>query len=468
MANKECVWWESSADGERQVFPMKLGQKTSHGEKASYRNTVVAMFTRVFLPVGYPDSVRPEYLEYQAYDSLQGVCSYLRMVLTTKSIFAGAGVGDASATPLAAALSWVLKDGYSIIGTLFFAYNYSDAFENNVKEWRLLADCFNNIGLTIDLMTGFAGRNYFWAFASLSTLFKALCGLIAGATKARIATHFARKGHLADVISKESTQETAVTLVGLVLGIALSQLGANDEYVVCTLFFVLLLVHQWANYKLVKTLVFDTISTQAVYLITKSSMQQLQSTSLAAPSPQQLSKSERLWLPLYLARSGLRFGASMFEIRDGVSAANISWSRLCTQLWGGGISTYCVYGLSRTGSFVVCLSKSVDSAQDDTAKSAAYIIGFAAFFLFEEEMHRENAPQSMEQKLNVLIEKVGPRCQRLFPRLVALAQSMAKSGWDVHKGSSRLGESGMFRYSNSTNGDRSRSRSKSKSRGKHE
>ena len=122
-----------------------------------------------FLPVGFPHSVRPEYLEYQAWDCVQGISSYLRSVLTTKSVLQGAGVGSAEATPLAAAFIWVFKDGIGMIGSLFFAYSFSDYFEMYTKEWRLMADVLNNVGLTLDLMTSLFPE-YYLLLTSVSTL----------------------------------------------------------------------------------------------------------------------------------------------------------------------------------------------------------------------------------------------------------------------------------------------------------
>ena len=52
----------------------------------------------LFLPVGYPNSVAAGYLEYQFYDSLQGLCTYLRGVVSTSAVLSAAGVGDAEAT----------------------------------------------------------------------------------------------------------------------------------------------------------------------------------------------------------------------------------------------------------------------------------------------------------------------------------------------------------------------------------
>ena len=46
--------------------------------------------------------------------------------------------------------------------------------------------------------------------------------MTAGATRASITAHFARRDNLADVSAKEGAQETAVTLLGLLAGSALA------------------------------------------------------------------------------------------------------------------------------------------------------------------------------------------------------------------------------------------------------
>lgn len=58
----------------------------------------------LFLPIGYPASVAEGYLEYQCYDSLQGLCSYLRGVVATSAVLSATGVGDAEATAMGAAM----------------------------------------------------------------------------------------------------------------------------------------------------------------------------------------------------------------------------------------------------------------------------------------------------------------------------------------------------------------------------
>ena len=162
----------------------------------------------VFLPAGYPASVRPEYLKFQAFDTLQAACSYLRSILTTSAILRGAGVGEETASPMAAAVAWVLRDGVGMFGSLIFSYIVGASFDVHVKEWRLFADLINDVGLTLDMLAPLAG-GYFVLVAALGAACKTICGMVAGATRASITAHFALRDNLADVSAKESAQEVS-------------------------------------------------------------------------------------------------------------------------------------------------------------------------------------------------------------------------------------------------------------------
>ena len=51
--------------------------------------TAGASLASFFLPEGYPHSVTPDYLPFQAWDTVQAVCSYLRGILCVQAIMAG-------------------------------------------------------------------------------------------------------------------------------------------------------------------------------------------------------------------------------------------------------------------------------------------------------------------------------------------------------------------------------------------
>ena len=153
----------------------------------------------LFLPIGYPNSVAEGYLEYQFYDSVQGLCSYLRGVVSTSAVLSATGVGDAQATAMSAAMTWAVRDGLGMIGGLFFSYVASPHFDAHVKEFRLLADILNDVALTLDMalplllaqhwissllpfVSDYLPSSYL-VLTSTSMLCKVACGMAAGATK---------------------------------------------------------------------------------------------------------------------------------------------------------------------------------------------------------------------------------------------------------------------------------------------
>ena len=176
-----------------------------------------------------------------------------------------------------------------MIGGLIFSYIASPHFDAHVKEFRLLADVLNDIGMTIDMAlpillsqtwitnplsslypatSAYLPSSYL-ILTSTSTLCKVACGMAAGATKGNITDHFAISGNRADCQSKESTQETLVSLIGMCCGIWLAKIlyklekGQDDETCdnagTCSnvtdaqmiswgIFMTLTLLHVWANY----------------------------------------------------------------------------------------------------------------------------------------------------------------------------------------------------------------------------
>jgi len=190
----------------------------------------------LFLPIGFPHTVNhpKSYIQYQTYDAIQGLCSYLRGVVCTSAVLAAAGVGNAQATATSAAIQWATRDGCGMIGGLWFSYRCSKSmhFDSHVKEFRLLADILNDAALFLDMLaplllqlrlnTSAVDLDYVLYASIAATLCRSMCGVAAGATKNAVTAHFA-KNNVADLSSKEGTQETLVSLVGMVLGIALAR-----------------------------------------------------------------------------------------------------------------------------------------------------------------------------------------------------------------------------------------------------
>lgn len=99
---------------------MRLAESTTLA--SSFLTKIQDVFRDIFLPHGYPDSVSEDYLNYQIWDTIQAFCSTITGTFTTEAILKGVGVGDAQASPLAAAITWIIKDGTGMIGRIIFAW----------------------------------------------------------------------------------------------------------------------------------------------------------------------------------------------------------------------------------------------------------------------------------------------------------------------------------------------------------
>jgi len=258
-------------------------------------------FASLLLPAGYPNTVTPDYLEFQLWDTIQAACSYLRGILCTQAVLVGVGVGDASATATSATVQWVLRDGLGMFGGMLFAWSVSNSFGLNVKQWRFFADCINDVGLTLDLLSPLFPR-HFLLMVTVGSICRAMCGVAAGSTRPAISLHFARSNNLADISAKESIQETLVTLIGLVTGLLCAKLlGRYGAAATWAVFLLLTAVHVVANYWGMLALVLDTINYQRGLILCHHHIQRG-----AVLGPRDVAKLERL---LWFGDASIHLGA---------------------------------------------------------------------------------------------------------------------------------------------------------------
>ncbi|GKT66167.1 DUF647 domain-containing protein [Colletotrichum tofieldiae] len=200
-----------------------------------------------FLPIGYPDSVTPDYLGYQTYDSLQAFFSTITGLLSNRAILQGLGVGDPNSSATYALLLTVLKDGISRVATIVFAYRFGLVIEPECKRYRFLADIFNDSAFFLDLFSPYFDPWTKVAAIVLAEALRAMCGVAAGASKAALSKHFARRNNLSELNAKEASQETAVGLVGLLVGSIVVRFVEGREAVFALMVF-LVFVHLGMNY----------------------------------------------------------------------------------------------------------------------------------------------------------------------------------------------------------------------------
>ena len=55
------------------------------------KDKLIGRLSSILLPIGYPQSVASEYMEYQLYDTIQELCGYLKGIVMNQASLTGLG-----------------------------------------------------------------------------------------------------------------------------------------------------------------------------------------------------------------------------------------------------------------------------------------------------------------------------------------------------------------------------------------
>ncbi|KAK3710071.1 hypothetical protein LTR37_010502 [Vermiconidia calcicola] len=242
----------------------------------------------VFLPTGYPHSVTKDYLEYQIYDSLQAFSSSIAGLLSSRAVLSSVGVGDSTASPTAALLLSILQESAGRVATILFADRFGTSLEPECKMYRLLADVLNDIAFILDCLSPVFPKPIRVVILSFSSVLRALCGVAAGSAKASLSAHFARWGNLGELNAKDSSQETVISLLGMLAG-SLVVTWVTTPFATWTALILLLSVHLETNRRAVRAVSMRTLNRQRATLV----YHHLKTGHI--PTPEAISKEEHIF-----------------------------------------------------------------------------------------------------------------------------------------------------------------------------
>lgn len=221
------------------------------------------MFRSYLLPRNYPDSVSADYLEYQWYDTLQGLMQYLKGVICTLSFLRGLGVGTSDGSLHHAMIVWILRDGTACISGLAAGHPELTrlfATRRQVKAWRLLSELIRGLVGVVELAASTGTGTAFLPLTCVAACGNAAAGVIGSCTRSSLMTHFARDGNFSDCSAKEGNQDRAVKLVGICLAAYfLSSIG-NSPGAAWAAYGVLTLLHLVFNALAMRALRLDASS----------------------------------------------------------------------------------------------------------------------------------------------------------------------------------------------------------------
>ncbi|SMQ55532.1 unnamed protein product [Zymoseptoria tritici ST99CH_3D7] len=260
--NVSNVYVQSSAGGDAKgmsrvdVIPPKKGDERSYLQQGM----------DVFLPAGFPHSVTEDYTEYQIYDSLQAFSSSIAAMLSSRAVLSSIGVGDTKASPTAALLLSVLQESVGRLATILFAHRFGTSLEPECKMYRLMADVLNDSAFILDVLSPIFPKPIRIVILSFSSILRSLCGVAAGSSKASLSAHFARWGNLGELNAKDSSQETVISLMGMLAG-SLVISWITTPLATWTALIGLLSVHLETNRRAVRAVKMRTLNRQRATLV---------------------------------------------------------------------------------------------------------------------------------------------------------------------------------------------------------
>ncbi|ESR51166.1 hypothetical protein CICLE_v10031554mg [Citrus x clementina] len=210
---------------------------------------------------GFPGSVTPDYVPFQVWDSLQGLSTYIRTMLSTQALLSAIGVGEKSATVIGATFQWFLRDLTGMLGGVLFTFYQGSNLDSNAKMWRLVADLMNDLGMLMDLLSPLFPSAFAFVVC-LGSLSRSFTGVASGATRAALTQHFALQNNAADISAKEGSQETMATMIGMALGMLLARITMGNPFAIWFSFLFLTMFHMYANYRAVRCLSLNSLNFQ--------------------------------------------------------------------------------------------------------------------------------------------------------------------------------------------------------------
>ncbi|KAJ5611602.1 hypothetical protein N7528_008707 [Penicillium herquei] len=287
----------SGQDARSKESPMRVDVMQDEPSTMLSTKPLLATLSDIFLPSGYPQSVSDDYLPYQIFDSLQAFCSSIAGLLSSRAVLQGVGVGNADASPTSALLLHILQDTSGRIATILFAHRVGTALEPECKTYRLAADVFNDIAMILDCLSPMVPAGVMRvSVLSTAGILRALCGVAGGSSKASLSAHFAKWGNLAELNAKDSSQETIISLLGMLVGsVVVSHITGFKTTWVALL--TLLAAHLALNYTAVRAVQMTSINRQRANIIFSAILDSPETESKGSkiPTPAEVAYQERIF-----------------------------------------------------------------------------------------------------------------------------------------------------------------------------
>ncbi|KAL6192859.1 hypothetical protein ACLB2K_033945 [Fragaria x ananassa] len=348
------------------------------------------------------------------WDSLQGLSTYIRMMLSTQALLGAIGVGEKSATVIGATFQWFLRDLTGMLGGILFTFYQGSNLDSNAKMWRLVADLMNDLGMLMDLVSPLFPSAFVFVVC-LGSLSRSFTGVASGATRAALTQHFALQSNAADISAKEGSQETMATMIGMALGMLLARATMERPLAIWFSFLSLTMFHMYANYKAVRCLALNSLNPERCSIL----LQHFMKTGKVL-SPEQVSKMEHV-LPIWVSSWSSKNSEFMnVDICLGVRVSSLNHLEMRELLHS--VSSHYKKAkyllMERKG--IVCVVMHKDSTATDVLQSLFHANAMAILMDKHRNLHSESQSW-MDKHYEAFIQKLklsGWKTERLLSPMI--------------------------------------------------
>lgn len=243
-SSEGMTFWELD-HGEIHIRGSSIGHQESSEQAAepARRGSILRRFFRVvnrrtrriFLPIGFPNSVRAGYVPFHFWQASETFASSAVTVLCNQAMLQAIGVGadgDSASGSIggAVAISWMAKDLLGEVGKLFFTERYSHTFDTRPKFWKLIGEVLASSASVLMLATAVAPSQYFLLLASVGNLSRALYYLTWSSVHVWFTRHFAQQNNISDLSAKSDSQMSVATVSGMLAGVGLLSYSHSPSF----------------------------------------------------------------------------------------------------------------------------------------------------------------------------------------------------------------------------------------------
>ena len=157
--------------------------------------------------------------------------------------------------------------------------------------YRLLADILNDTAFILDCLSPVLPKALRIVVLSFSSVLRALCGVAAGSAKASLSAHFAKWGNLGELNAKDSSQETVISLLGMLVG-TLVVSWVTTPIATWTTLILLLSIHLETNRRAVRAVTMRTLNRQRATIVFN---RLFGYRDRPVPTPEDVAKAERIF-----------------------------------------------------------------------------------------------------------------------------------------------------------------------------